>query len=393
LKRTAYGKPIFIGKNATIQLEQIGTFDEKFIQELVFNHSEALPIDEIDDTYSPLIPVCTELQTPVGPLDVLLVTPSGRLCVVETKLWRNPEARRKVVAQILDYAKELSTWDYGDLQREVNRRIGGSGNALYRIACGSDAENAPPEAAFVDAVSRNLRRGRFLLLLVGDGIREGAARIAEFLTTAGHLEFGFGVVELAVYAHEDAGTVVTPRVIARTVELTRVIVEVADGMEIREAPAIDGLTDETELQRKRRHFFTEFWRELISELEFDDPDQPLPALPTSTNLFLSLPVADAWISGYFMSSSQRVGVYFRTGNTPAGRNLADRLQDHREVITEKLGPDTELFVGENFGNVGVRFPCDDVFAPEHRGEIKQFFRTWLNTFVNVFRPILKSIDR
>jgi len=58
---------------------------------------------------------------PFGPI---LYENGGRLAVVEVKLWRNPEARRKVVAQILDYAKELSNWDYEDLQREVSKRVG-----------------------------------------------------------------------------------------------------------------------------------------------------------------------------------------------------------------------------------------------------------------------------
>jgi hypothetical protein len=37
----------------------------------------------------------------VGSIDVLLLSQSGRVAVVETKLVRNPEARRAVVAQVL----------------------------------------------------------------------------------------------------------------------------------------------------------------------------------------------------------------------------------------------------------------------------------------------------
>ena len=37
-------------------------------------------------------------------LDNLIMTNRGQLALVEVKLWRNPEARRKVVAQALDYA-------------------------------------------------------------------------------------------------------------------------------------------------------------------------------------------------------------------------------------------------------------------------------------------------
>ena len=36
----------------------------------------------------------------------------GRLSIVECKLWRNPEARRAVVTQVLDYAEEIRTWSY-----------------------------------------------------------------------------------------------------------------------------------------------------------------------------------------------------------------------------------------------------------------------------------------
>ncbi|MBZ4415713.1 hypothetical protein [Myxococcus sp. RHSTA-1-4] len=38
-----------------------------------------------------------------------------------------------------------------------------------------------PEPEFIDAVSRNLRRGRIVILLVGDGIREGAEQLVEVL--------------------------------------------------------------------------------------------------------------------------------------------------------------------------------------------------------------------
>ncbi len=65
------------------------------------------------------VPICIEMPVPSGFVDNLMITPSGGLVVVETKLWRNPEARREVVGQVLDYAKDLSRWGYEDLQRAV----------------------------------------------------------------------------------------------------------------------------------------------------------------------------------------------------------------------------------------------------------------------------------
>jgi hypothetical protein len=83
---------------------------EAYIQALVHEHSACLPIAEIDAMFSGPVPICTELNTPAGPIDNFMVTPSGLPVLVECKLWRNPEARREVVSQILDYAKELSRW-------------------------------------------------------------------------------------------------------------------------------------------------------------------------------------------------------------------------------------------------------------------------------------------
>ena len=78
---------------------------------------------------------------------------------------------------------------------------------------------APPEADFVDTVNRNLERGKFLLLIVGDGIREGAIGITEFLSNVGHLNFAFAMIELSLYKAKDLGTLIIPKTIVKTTEI------------------------------------------------------------------------------------------------------------------------------------------------------------------------------
>lgn len=122
-----FAVPFLVNKQGGIVLERISlgydsatSYDENWLQNLLFTHPQSLPIKEIDQSYKNLVPICRELNTPAGPIDVLYATPEGKLVILEAKLWRNPEARRKVVGQILDYAKELSHWSYEDLQREVS---------------------------------------------------------------------------------------------------------------------------------------------------------------------------------------------------------------------------------------------------------------------------------
>ena len=116
MKKTAHGTPILIGDNKTELLSPINTFLEREIQELVFKHPASLPISDINESYNPIVPIAMELQTGVGPMDIFMATPSGDLLIIETKLWSNPESRRKVVAQILDYATELANWSYSDFR-------------------------------------------------------------------------------------------------------------------------------------------------------------------------------------------------------------------------------------------------------------------------------------
>lgn len=151
---------------------------------------------------------------------------------MEAKLWRNPEARRKVIGQILDYAKEISRWSYEDLEREISRSlraVTGAPKRLFNLI----AEKHPDlsEADFVDAVSRSLKHGEFLLLIVGDGIREGVASITEFIKNAGTLHFTFGLVEMAIYKLNDKELLVQPRILAQTMIVNRTVITLeADGL-------------------------------------------------------------------------------------------------------------------------------------------------------------------
>lgn len=72
-----------------VRLGEEANFDEKWLQGMLFAHPGALPLDEIDPMASESVSVCRELRPGRGLLDLLLVSPRGRLTLVECKLWRN----------------------------------------------------------------------------------------------------------------------------------------------------------------------------------------------------------------------------------------------------------------------------------------------------------------
>jgi hypothetical protein len=394
-----FAAPILIHEQVETILERLPlsgsskiNYNENWLQELLFKHPQTLPINEIDQSYLNLIPICREMKTPAGPVDVLYITPEGKLVILEAKLWQNPEARRKVIGQILDYAKELGMWSYEDLQREVSRALKPQTGQLHKLF--DIVANKHPdlsEARFVDSVSRNLKRGEFLLLIVGDGIREGVAAIAEFLANHGTLHFTFGLVEMAIFKVNDKDLLVQPRVIAKTMIVKRTVITLeSEGLVANDA---DEIEEESSIELSEIHkFYYEFWSEFIAGLKLDDPGQPLPIVRKKGNISLSTPAGgNAWITIYFSQKNSEVGVFLTFLRGSFGDMLYKQLLNDRETIDKELGmPVAWKSINGKHLIIAIKtFP--DLKSSQYRESIKTFLADHANIFVNVFRPRIERI--
>lgn len=253
------GRPVWIGAGETashgLQRNDLrgaggSAYNEAWLQALIQAHPETLPVDQIEPGFGPLIPLCRELPLKCGMLDNFFATPEGGLMLVEAKLWRNPEARRSAVAQAMDYAAAVFRLSYEELEAAVKRaraQAGETAQSLYEIVAAQQTEF--DEAQFVDAVSRNLRRGRAIVAVVGDGIREDLVALADLLQSHAGQRFVFALVELAIYdLPAAAGRIVVPSVLAQTALIERGVVQIEDRpagsgtIIVREAAASAGAT-------------------------------------------------------------------------------------------------------------------------------------------------------
>jgi hypothetical protein len=210
-------------------------FQEKLLQRLIDTEPKILPVEELEPSFANLRSVCREL--PLGRdaskfVDNLLINAEGRICLVECKLWRNPEAIRSVVAQVLDYAGELASLSYEELSaavRKAARSPLSHDNVLIERVLGADADEES-RVVFIDAVSRSLRLGNFLLLVVGDGIRSGLQQIAGLLQNRATLGFSFALIEMAIYENKIGGSsfYVQPRLLLQTEIITRTVFVLED---------------------------------------------------------------------------------------------------------------------------------------------------------------------
>ena len=393
-----HAAPVILGQGFTTVLHQLsltvaqGGVSEAQIQDLVHRHPGSLPIEEIDPSFKAPVAICRELMTPAGPIDNFLVTPSGLPILVECKLWKNPEGRREVVAQIIDYAKELSRWTSSDLQREVSRRLGVPGNVMLDLVRAFDP--SVDEIAFNDALSLNLRRGRFLLLIVGNGIREGVEAIAEYLQRHAGLHFSLGLVEMPLFALPDGGLLVTPRVLARTVSVSRTVVSVPDGFRVldKEEAASDTAEElDPELASVGVERF-QFWTEFLQHLLIDDPDQPMPKPARLGYISVTMPAphGSAWLTVYREKNKDTVGVFLSSHRNTAGEFAMQAVVDAWDEIMSELGGAARIIGRGGRDTVADSKVFPTLNTPE--GKIEAF--TWLaervNTFVNVMRPRVRS---
>ena len=215
-----HGSPFFVKNGAhpiqlkNIRLGEIGRDDdrrEQFLQDLVHDHPEIIPMDEIEPAFTPLISICKELPTKAGYLDNLWLTPHGGIVLGECKLVRNPQARREVVAQGLDYARAVSGWHYDDLQDAVRKAQRNPKATIWEyvseVARGYDNLG---EAHFIDAVERRLKFGRVMVLIIGDGIHEGVEALTSHLQIHAGAHAGLALLDLSIWEGVDGGLLNLP---------------------------------------------------------------------------------------------------------------------------------------------------------------------------------------
>ena len=249
--------PVMVDESGNVQrLQRImlnsHSFKEEWMQILLEKSPSILPTGNISSVYAPLVCLAREVETPSGYIDNLYISAKGYIVLVETKLWRNPEARREVVGQILDYAKDIQKWNYENVDA-VYRKYHHTNESLFSRMVADNLCDASDEAVFVDTVEKNLKASRFLLMIVGDGIREGVEKMSEFLNQNPTMQYHFALCELEVYELENGKRLVVPQLTAKTELVERGFIRIEGNGAV--VPSIEMHTEET--AEKEHHIITE----------------------------------------------------------------------------------------------------------------------------------------
>ena len=235
--RLQQGRPLLLVDDRRIELEkirfQMREYDEAWLQALLHEHPSLLPVGDVEPEFGGLISLGREINVGGVYVDNLFINSRGYITIVETKLWRNPEAMRGVVAQMLDYAGKISRWSFEDFNKAVSKA--NQGKSLLQIVSEGGQWDPESEIAFVDAVNRYLPLGRFLLMVVGDGIRHNVEQMLGNLNRSPHLRFAFAMAEMQVFKTVYNGQeirAIFPQIRVKTAEVVRGVVEIKVTQEV-----------------------------------------------------------------------------------------------------------------------------------------------------------------
>lgn len=277
-------------------------------------------------------------EMPVGgwSLDHLYVDQFGILTLIETKLLENPQSRRDVIGQIIEYAANAGvSWAGGNARQHATHFWNKEGKDIDDVL-----RDAFPDLDIQElwrTVESNLEQGRLRLIIAADSIRPEVRRMIEFLNSEMTNAEVLGL-ELRVYGEEDGQIILAPRIVGQTQAL-------AD----RKGPS----AGETNWDSRRL-------REVFEEMP-EDESRPLTAIldwAVEKDRFIESR-AQSPVFGLVGKSGDRIigvsstGVlylFFEEQRYPQGSQERDRLVDELkelDLIAQEIDPE-EVVSGRNF---------------------------------------------
>jgi hypothetical protein len=186
-------------KSAKVQPSKIE--DEDYLQRYISENPDTIPLYEIDEDIRLLI-LAREFPTPSGPIDALGIDREGRLYIIETKLYKNPD-KRLVVAQALDYGASLRRFsgDFDSFVRRVDEATQKQQKMVLNLrlkdffALGDD-----DISLLLESLKQNLNRGNFCFVVLMDRLDERLRDLIVFLNQ--NCRFDFYAVEVEHYRYQ-----------------------------------------------------------------------------------------------------------------------------------------------------------------------------------------------
>ncbi len=195
-------KLFLVDAGKTIVLESQSFENEKLLQGVLEKFPEFIALDDLGVS-EPFFVIGREVSTPAGFIDVLCMDGEGVLTVIETKLARNPQIRREVIGQVLEYVAQVSKWRAQEVFQAADKYFQSTGESrsLYdMLKKENDSDEVVPEIIY-DQVDNNLRKGKIKVLIASDTIPENLKDTVNFINS--YSNFDIYVLQIQSFKKDD----------------------------------------------------------------------------------------------------------------------------------------------------------------------------------------------
>ena len=182
------------------KVESFSYGDEIELQKLLSDSPDLIPAQDLREGSGQLEAVVREFGVDIGSIDILGFSAEGEIAVIECKLANNPEIKRKVIGQVLEYGAALWRMSYEEFDTKIQKKVGKPLADLVQ-----DAVDNPEwdEELFRSNIEANLKEGNFILVIVVDEINDALTRIIRFLNACGSPNFSFAALEMRRFLSGD----------------------------------------------------------------------------------------------------------------------------------------------------------------------------------------------
>jgi len=186
-------KILVIEGDKVTPLDKTKFTEEGKLQDYLEKYPSLIPLSDIVEGASALLCIGREVGAGPGAIDLLFIDKDGLLTVVETKLAKNPEARRTVIGQIIEYASYVSQWTADDVHRIANEYLSKSEKVPSNYRGTLDevmGKLSGEEFSFDDFranIEQNLKNGRIRCIIAVDELVEPLRASISFLNSRSDL--------------------------------------------------------------------------------------------------------------------------------------------------------------------------------------------------------------
>jgi len=179
-------------------IDKVKFAEEGKLQDYLEKYPTLIPLADIVEGASDLLCIGREVGAGPGAIDLLFIDKDGLLTIVETKLAKNPEARRTVIGQIIEYASYISQWTADKVYEVANDYLKSNLDEVIQEI----SEGEPLGSDYRSNIEQNLKSGKIRLIIAVDELNDPLRATITFLNSHSN----FDILLLQVSSFEESKT-------------------------------------------------------------------------------------------------------------------------------------------------------------------------------------------